>query len=372
VAATGALATSQFEVVGTVPGVASIFFHPADADGDHTAFLHPLHIADRIEFRTASGAGFDITLDRDSNHQQTIGFHGAVTTVNGGAAVGDVVTEIIAILDSQAPVQRAKRDDLFINTSDGKVWVFDGSRWLPIGNETRHDATPGATPTILGQESIGDLFLNTADDKAWVWDGTTWQAFGSKVSGATLAGVVAAAKTEPHEFLWTDLDTSAKIAALGLESGSYFVIDHIPIPAGIPGIGGQTADVGDWAVAIQAPGGAWTFHLVRHDVRTGLPATAGRTAGDVLTVSNPGAGTLAWDHATRAWVANTLAGIESSSWDGWPVGTVVYVADVHAWYVKSDTAGHTWQLAAAGTMHGTGAPPTNLAYPDGTIYVKHA
>ena len=109
-----------------------------------------------------------------------------------------------------------------------------------------------------------------------------------------MLGTIAASTTEPHEYVWGQLGHTHPGGPPDwtiFPPGSYLIIDHFntagTIDSDIPGIGGQAADMGDWVVAIDGDGDGMsdTFHLVRHDTRTGLPSTAGHSVGDVLGIS---------------------------------------------------------------------------------------
>ena len=86
-----------------------------------------------------------------------------------------------------APTSGLMSGDMYISTTNGSVWSYSGSQWVPLENLSLKPAdglrgntwTTGTTTTPTGDFISGDMYLNTSSYALSKYNGTTWDVIGN-------------------------------------------------------------------------------------------------------------------------------------------------------------------------------------------------
>ena len=79
----------------------------------------------------------------------------------------------IMVITSSTPPLVAGVGDIWVNDTNGEVFVWDGSIWVPI---SRNPSSGNGAPnnTTNPNPVIGDIYVNQANGDIYTYDGTSW------------------------------------------------------------------------------------------------------------------------------------------------------------------------------------------------------
>ncbi len=90
-------------------------------------------------------------------------------------------------------VATSKEGDTFLNTTNHRLYFFDGTTWKiinqgSIDNLARTVVSGTVNPTT--GNTIGDIFYNLTDSKLYSYNGAAWVAVGTNAASQTLAAIL--------------------------------------------------------------------------------------------------------------------------------------------------------------------------------------
>lgn len=164
--------------------------------------------------------------------------------------IGNRPADVVGVRSGNQLPANGLVGELFFLTTDGLVYVYNGLAWVVVssggggggggftgsrgftGSAGTATAPSGVAPP--GSGAIGELFYNTSDGKVYVWDGTSW----GLISGSSVG---------------TELPSSGNIGDFFFETdtGILFVYDGVSWIAAGGGGGGGTGFTG--SQGIQGP-----------------------------------------------------------------------------------------------------------------------
>jgi len=126
-----------------------------------------------IAISDLGGAGADVAMGNGTYNFKVINM--ADPTNDQDAATKKYVDDQTASTPSgDTNPSIAEVGDVFYNTLEKKLYVYNGTEWVEIG---AGGSTPGGDVNPPAAE-VGDIFYNTTDHKLYVYNGTTWVPVG--------------------------------------------------------------------------------------------------------------------------------------------------------------------------------------------------
>ena len=180
--------------------------------------------------------------------------------------------------------------EVLVSLDDLQAHVWDGATWVPGGTYSR----AGGWVKEFDISSLPPIGVHQPGELLTIQTGGSLDWASATKQPSVLFGIITATATEPHEYLWAQID-AARLAAT--PPGSYYMIDHMPadgkIPATGSGLAGQDAAIGDWVVAVDSDQDSTSdvWHLVRHDRTPPISEWAQNTAytrGDIVLLDMGG------------------------------------------------------------------------------------
>ena len=87
------------------------------------------------------------------------------------AAIMAIDQSITGFTSGTALPTTSKLGDGFYNTTENKLYLYNGTSWIPIGGATVPNGTSTGFPT---PSKTGDMYFNTDDNSAYIYTGTNW------------------------------------------------------------------------------------------------------------------------------------------------------------------------------------------------------
>jgi len=87
------------------------------------------------------------------------------------AAIMAIGQSISGFTSGTAFPESSKLGDGFYNTTENKLYIFNGISWVPVGGATVPNGTSTGFPT---PSKTGDMYFNTDDNSAYIYTGTKW------------------------------------------------------------------------------------------------------------------------------------------------------------------------------------------------------